>query len=69
MLKTLKTIETLRSAAAAKVSKKVLGGESVLHFVYGVAIISESHELTFYSVSAFSLGLVSLVAVVIGGEA
>lgn len=63
----LKTVIETREKLAHKISTRIESGERVTHFLYGIAILTEHHwEVTFYSVSALSLGVFALVTVLIG---
>lgn len=68
VLKTVKALMEVRAKIAMKSSKALHSGEALTHALYGVALFTEAHaELTFYSVSAFTLGMVALAAFLIGG--
>lgn len=69
MLKMIKTVIDCRAKLAHKVGGKLEGGERVTHFLYGTAIVMEHHwELSFYSLSALSLGCFALLTVFIGHQ-
>jgi hypothetical protein len=67
MLKMFAVIMQARSRAAHKFSGAIEHGESVTHFLYGAAIVAEHHwELSFYSLSALTLGVLALLTVLLG---
>jgi hypothetical protein len=67
MVRTLKGLLAFRAKIAARVGRKLEGGEAITHFLYGIAVVTETHgEITFYSVAAICLGCVALITTVIG---
>lgn len=65
----IKRVVVIKKTIAAKVGRKVAGGEALMHLFYGGAIFTELKEgITLYSVAAVGLGVFAILGWFFGGE-